>query len=133
MTAARDRSHRGLKEPDRAPFAGAGAKMAAMDAIEHELRIVDAPENGRYEAFMGDRLAGLVAYRLRAGQVVFLHTEVLPAFEGRGIGSRLAAGVLDDARVRGLAVIPRCPFIAAYIRRHPEYADLATGRSGDST
>ena len=107
--------------------------MAAMDAVGPPLRIVDGPENGRYEAFVGDRLAGLVAYRLRAGQVVFLHTEVMPAFEGRGIGSRLAAGVLDDARARGLAVIPRCPFIAAYIRRHPEYADLVPGRSGDST
>jgi len=58
--------------------------MAAMDAVGPALRIVDGPENGRYEAFVGDRLAGLVAYRLRAGQVVFLHTEVLPAFEGRG-------------------------------------------------
>jgi predicted GNAT family acetyltransferase len=110
-----------------------GGMMAIMDAIEQDLRIVDNPDEGRYEAFVGDRLAGLVAYRLRTGQVVFLHTEVLPAFEGRGIGSRLAAGVLDDARARGLAVVPRCPFIAAYIRRHPEYAYLVPGRGGDST
>jgi len=107
--------------------------MAAMDAIDQAPRIVDNPEERRYEVFVGDRLAGVVAYRLRAGQVVFLHTEVLPAFEGRGIGSRLAAGVLDDARRRELAVVPRCPFIAAYIRRHPAYGDLVPGRGGDAT
>jgi uncharacterized protein len=107
--------------------------MVAMDATDQELRIADSPEDRRYEAFAGDRLAGVVEYRLRAGQVVFLHTEVLPAFEGQGIGSRLAAGVLDDARARGLAVVPRCPFIAAYIRRHPEYGDLVPGQSGDAT
>jgi predicted GNAT family acetyltransferase len=107
--------------------------MAAMDAIEQELRIVDSADERRYEAYVGDRLAGLVTYRLRPGQIVFLHTEVLPAFEGRGIGSRLAAGVLDDARVRGLTVFPRCPFIAAYIRRHLQYADLVPGQPRDST
>ena len=47
-----------------------------------------------------------------------------PAFEGRGIGSQLATFALDDARARGLAVVPRCPFFAAFIGRHPEYADL---------
>jgi len=98
-----------------------------MDQIEQELRVVDNPAERRYEALVGDQPAGIVTYRLRPGQIVFLHTEVLPAFEGRGIGSRLAAGVLDDARSRGLSVVPRCPFIAAYIRRHPAYADLVAG------
>jgi predicted GNAT family acetyltransferase len=98
-----------------------------MDQIEPELRVVDNPAERRYEALVGDQPAGIVTYRLRPGQIVLLHTEVLPAFEGRGIGSRLAAGVLDDARSRGLSVVPRCPFIAAYIRRHPVYADLVAG------
>jgi uncharacterized protein len=99
-----------------------------MDPVEQEPRVVDNPAERRYEAAIGDRLAGIVTYRLRPGQIVFLHTEVLPAFEGRGIGSRLAAGVLDDARARGLSVVPRCPFIAAYIRRHPDYASLVVAR-----
>jgi len=98
-----------------------------MDQIDQELRVLDNPAERRYEAFVGDQLAGIVTYRLRSGETVFLHTEVLPAFEGRGIGSRLAAGVLDDARARGLSVVPRCPFIASYIRRHPAYADLVAG------
>jgi hypothetical protein len=55
------------------------------------------------------------------------HTEVQSRFEGQGLGARLARFVLDDARERGLRVVPRCPFIAAYIKRHPEYADLVAG------
>jgi predicted GNAT family acetyltransferase len=95
-----------------------------MDQDDRELRVVDNPAEARYETLVGDQVAGIVTYRLRPGQIVFLHTEVLPAFEGRGIGSRLAAGVLDDARARGLSVVPRCPFIAGYIRRHAAYAEL---------
>jgi uncharacterized protein len=53
-----------------------------------------------------------------------VHTEIEPEWEGRGFGSTLAAGALDDVRVRGLKVRPLCPFVVAYIRRHPEYADL---------
>jgi predicted GNAT family acetyltransferase len=59
--------------------------------------------------------------------VIFTHTEVLPAFEGRGVGSALAKGALDAVRAEGSSVEPRCPFIAAYIRRHPAYADLVVG------
>jgi predicted GNAT family acetyltransferase len=107
--------------------------IPAMDPVEQEPRVVDNPAERRYEATLGDRLAGIVTYRLRPGQIVFLHTEVLPAFEGRGIGSRLAAGVLDDARARGLSVVPRCPFIAAYVRRHPDYASLVATREGSGS
>jgi predicted GNAT family acetyltransferase len=55
---------------------------------------------------------------------VFPHTEVEPAFEGRGIASRLARRALDDARQRGLQVVPACSFFRVYLRRHPEDADL---------
>jgi predicted GNAT family acetyltransferase len=58
---------------------------------------------------------------------VFLHTEVDPSVKGLGIGSRLAAGELDDVRSRGLKVVAKCPFIAAWLRRHPDYADLLAG------
>jgi len=92
--------------------------------VDEEIRIADNPAERRYEAHVGDRLAGFAEYRAMPGRIVFIHTEVLPEFEGRGVGSRLAAGALDDVRARGLGMTPKCPFIAAYVRRHPQYADL---------
>jgi len=89
-----------------------------------DFRVADNPGESRYEALLGDRIVGISEYHLRPGVIRFLHTETDPAFGGRGFGSRLAAGALDDARARGLRVIPKCPFIRAYVRRHPEYADL---------
>lgn len=56
--------------------------------------------------------------------LAFLHTEVDTEVRLRGLGSALVGGALDDARARGLRVVPICPFVDAYVRRHPEYADL---------
>jgi predicted GNAT family acetyltransferase len=87
--------------------------------------VADNPERRRFEARLGDEAVGFSAYRLDGDHITFTHTEVDPAVEGRGIGSRLARGVLDDARSRGLAVTVECPFIGAWLRRHEkEYADL---------
>ena len=55
-----------------------------------------------------------------------LHTEVEPEHEGKGVGAALVQGALDDVRDRGLKVQPLCPFVAAYIQRHPDYEDLVT-------
>jgi predicted GNAT family acetyltransferase len=66
----------------------------------------------------------LIAYHRRDGVIDLLHTEVPPAAEGKGIAGALARYALEDARASGLRVIPSCPYVAAYIRRHPEYADL---------
>jgi uncharacterized protein len=95
-----------------------------MTELTDDLRIVDNPDERRYEARLGDRVVGFSEYDLEPGVVRFIHTEVDPAVEGRGIGSRLAAGALDDVRARGLRIVVECPFIAAYIRRHREYLDL---------
>lgn len=81
-------------------------------------------EEQRYEAIVDGRRAGFVTYDEKAGAIVFVHTEVDSAFEGQGVGGRLAAGALDDVRARGLSVVPQCPFIAEYIRRHPDYQAL---------
>jgi predicted GNAT family acetyltransferase len=53
-----------------------------------------------------------------------VHTDVDPKWEGKGVGAALVQGALDDVRARGLKVRPFCPFVAAYIRRHPEYDDI---------
>ncbi len=70
-----------------------------------------------------------VAYYIRAqGVVTFTHTEVPEAMKGGGVGSRLIKGALDMVRAEGLKIVPQCPFVAAYIRKHPEYAGLVTGQ-----
>lgn len=90
--------------------------------------IRDNPTSGRYELRVGDALAGYAEYALSPRTIVFTHTVVEEAWNGRGFGSRLARFVLDDARKRGLRVRPKCPFIRRYIEGHAEYADLvATG------
>jgi predicted GNAT family acetyltransferase len=100
---------------------------------EPELRIEDAPAAARYEAHLGDDLAGWVEYRrMGAGprqRLVAIHTEVLPAFGGRGIGSALVRRVIADARAAGVRVSPLCPLFVTHFARHPEDADvLAPGR-----
>lgn len=82
------------------------------------------PEELRYEALRDGQLVGLIRYRTEPGVVVLVHTEVDEAVEGTGVGSQLVSGALDDLRARGLRLVPLCPFVAAYLRRHPEYADL---------
>ena len=63
-------------------------------------------------------------YQLAPGVITFTHTEVPPALEGRGIGSRLARGALEFARAQGLKIVPKCPFIGAYVAKHPEFGNL---------
>jgi len=78
-------------------------------------------ERLRYDMTVEGRRAAVSQFRLEPGVIVFTHTIVRPEFEGRGLGSRLAKFVLDDAVARGERIVPECPFIAAYLRRHPEY------------
>ena len=78
---------------------------------------------GRYElAIQGE--CAIAAYDRRDGALVFTHTQVPEAVEGQGVASRLIAAALQDARERGLKVIPLCEFVAAYMDRHPEEQDL---------
>jgi predicted GNAT family acetyltransferase len=82
---------------------------------------VDNPAEHRFEIHVGGQVAGFARYRLAPGKIVFIHTEVDPVYEGKGLGSTLAAGALDAARERSLEIDAQCPFIAAYLKRHPEY------------
>jgi predicted GNAT family acetyltransferase/glutaredoxin len=89
-----------------------------------EPTVVNVPEASRYELRAGDRVIGEAAYHRRNGRIAFTHTEVDEALEGRGLGSRLAAAALEDARSQGLEVVPLCPFMARFIDGHPEYEEL---------
>ena len=86
--------------------------------------VQDNAAASRFEIRVGDEIAGFAEYRLRGDRIVFTHTEIADAFEGHGLGSALAHGALDEARARGLRVVPRCPFIKKYIEEHEEYAEL---------
>ncbi len=88
-----------------------------------ESQIRDNSEHHRYELAVDGEIA-YVLYRRKPGIITLIHTEVPETLAGRGIGSRLARHVLDSARGDGLKVVPLCPFIAAFMNKHPEYDDL---------
>jgi uncharacterized protein len=89
-----------------------------------DVRVADNPQEGRFELFADGELAGAAYYGIQGDAIAFLHTEVDDAYEGQGLGSKLASAVLDSARERGLSVLPHCPFIRGYVERHPDYLDL---------
>jgi predicted GNAT family acetyltransferase len=91
---------------------------------DDDVRVTDNPEASRYEAALDDRVVAFSRYRRIGDRIVFTHTETDEAFEGRGVGSRLVRDALDDVRRRGLHVTAKCPFVRAWIERHPAYADL---------
>jgi predicted GNAT family acetyltransferase len=94
--------------------------------------VADNADGERYEIRVGDQLAGFLQYRLRPGLIELVHTEIDEEFEGRGLGSKLISFALNDARDRGLAVLPFCPFVNDYIRRHRHYVALVPeGRHQD--
>jgi len=90
-----------------------------------EAVVTDNPAQHRYEAHIDGVLAGFAAYRFKRDHIVFTHTEVDDAFAGEGVGAALAKGALDDVRARAEHdVVALCPFISAWIARHPAYQDL---------
>lgn len=88
------------------------------------LLVRDNPERHRFEIDLGDGTFAIAEYTLRPGKIMFTHTEVPEAHEGKGIGTTLIRFALDAARERGLKVIPICPFFAAYMQKHGEVQDL---------
>lgn len=84
----------------------------------------DRPEDHRYEVLVDDEVLGFADYRRSERSILFTHTEVDDDAEGQGLGSTLVAHALDAAREAGLAVLPRCPFVAEWIQRHPDYVEL---------
>jgi predicted GNAT family acetyltransferase len=85
--------------------------------------VEDHPERHRFELDV-DGATAIATYRLHGDVITFVHTEVPKPLEGRGIASRLILGALAQVRARGLKVIPSCPFVKAYIGKHPEWQDL---------
>lgn len=86
--------------------------------------VTDHEAEQRYELQIDGAIAAVVEYTLRPGVIALNRTETRPDFEGQGAAGRLVREVLADARTRGLAVLPFCPYVNGYLRRHPEYLDL---------
>lgn len=96
--------------------------------------LTDNPSASRYELRLDGELAGFVEYKLSQHDTVIslVHTQVEPAFQGKGLATSLARFSLDEARKRGLAVLPFCPYIASWIKKHQDYTDLVPDeRRGD--
>ncbi|RKS07833.1 hypothetical protein DFP74_3518 [Nocardiopsis sp. Huas11] len=89
--------------------------------------VVDVRDRRRYEITADGEVAGFAEYILTDELVTFTHTEIDPAFEGRGLGGALVRAALDDVRTRGLKVLPLCPFVKGWIQRHRDYVDLVYG------
>ncbi len=92
--------------------------------MSNQITVADNADQARYEIRANGELAGFLTYRLHSGLIELVHTEIDEEFEGRGLGSQLISFALNDARERGLAVLPFCPFVNDYIQRHRQYVEL---------
>jgi len=99
-----------------------GADVAGRQTASVEIRFDEA--SNRWELRDGERLIGLADRVDRGGVVVLPHVEVDPSLRGRGLAAKLVTHALDEVRAEGKSVDPQCPYVAAFIRRHPDYADL---------
>lgn len=88
------------------------------------IHVQDNTERTRYEATRDGEVLGFADYIRTPDSLVFTHTEIDPRFEGQGVGGTLVRAALDDVRAQGLLALPTCPFVEAWMARHPDYADL---------
>ena len=92
--------------------------------MTNQNKVQDNKVESRFELRVADETA-IAAYEREGGVIRFTHTVVPEAIEGQGVGSRLIAAALAASRAERLKVVPQCPFVAAYIAKHPESAELA--------
>ena len=91
-----------------------------MSNRDQAVEVNDNREASRYEMTVDGADVGFVDYRLSENRIILAYIEIDPAFGGQGFGGRLTHAVLEDCLARGLTVVPACPFIADYVRKHPE-------------
>lgn len=89
-----------------------------------QVQVADNPDNNRFEGYIDDELVGVIEHIPLESKVIATHTEVASAHEGQGVGSQLVAGALALLRDGDRLVQPLCPYVTAYLRRHPEYSDV---------
>ncbi|KZX20613.1 GNAT family N-acetyltransferase [Rathayibacter tanaceti] len=82
-------------------------------------------DGSRYTLWVDGENVGIADYAVRAGDIVFLHTEIAPEHRDAGLGATLVEAALDDAHERfGSRIVPACPFVADFIAGHPDYQEL---------
>lgn len=106
----------------------ASKEKSTMTTAASESKVVRNDEKHRYEVFYGGDLAGFAEYEERDDETVFTHTEIDGAFSGKGLGSTLAKHAIEDAVERKRAIRPLCPFIRAYLDKHPQYDAHVIGK-----
>ncbi|WP_420111223.1 GNAT family N-acetyltransferase [Pseudactinotalea sp.] len=92
----------------------------------NDIAVRDEEKDNRYVAERDGEMLGFAGYTRTEGVTTFTHTVVHPENEGQGVGSTLISGALDAERAAGRSIVPVCPFVVAYVKRHPEYADLVS-------
>lgn len=97
-----------------------------MEIDLDKVEVINNSDARRFETRVGDYFA-LIDYMRAGNNIVFTHTEVPTIFEGQGVAGKMAKTALEYARDHDLKVIPLCPFVTSYIRRHPEYQPLVFG------
>ena len=102
-----------------------------MDIDLSKVEVVHNPAQKRFEMQIGDQIA-MVKYILGSKEIIFTHTEVPEAFEGHGLASKMAKVAVEYAKARGLRIRPMCPYMSAWIKRHPEYHSITAGYENES-
>ncbi len=92
-----------------------------MGVVNDIPQVVNDQAGSRFIVQADGEVAELV-YQLNGDRLVLIHTGVPEALEGRGLGSRLAAAAIDEAKRRGLTIVPLCPFVTGWLERHPDVA-----------
>ncbi len=97
-----------------------------MTIDPNQLEVKHNPEEKRFKVVLEDKIA-MVEYMMGGNNIVFTHTEVPSEFEGMGIANKMAHVALQYAKTEGYKIQALCPFIAAYVRKHPEYHSITWG------
>lgn len=97
---------------------------------EGHVEVVDVPTESRFELRIDGVRVGVLDYSVHGDTFTALHTEVDPAYDGRGLGKQLVTHVLSVVGDTGMALRPVCPFVKRFLEKHPEYDDLVVAKKG---